>query len=184
MPKELGVTRRSAGSLLLLLALSCDARKPDSAARGAHDDAAPPPPAARATAESSKIHTDVEGLRHYVKLPDGVTHARWISRTRGDGVLGPSDYSVTAFVELSPAGWSGLACDGGAPAAARSRLLDAVDARALLPANIVVSLPSTLGEFTVQSAPLPSGCIQSASVLNIRSADRIGNGIWIDAYTM
>ena len=52
------------------------------------------------------------------------------------------------------------------------------------PADIVVPLSSTLDEFKVPSIPLPAGCVRSASVLNIRSVDRIGNGIWIDAYTM
>lgn len=132
----------------------------------------------------SKVHTDIEGLRQYVELPQGVTHVRWISRRRGDGVLGPSDYSLTAFVEMTPAGWSELACDGGAPAAPRSLLLNAADVRALLPGNIVVSLSPMMDEFRVPSISLPAGCVRSASVLNIRSVDRIGNGIWISAYTM
>ena len=182
------MTHRSASVLVLLAALACNAHKTDeSASPGSRADAAPPPPppAVSTTADRRQLHTDMEGLRHYIKLPEGVTHARWLSRTRGDGVLGPSDYSVTAFVELSPAGWNELACDaGGAPAAPHSVVLDAADARALLPGNIVVSLSLILGEFKVPSIPLPAGCIQSASVLKIRSLDRIGSGIWVDAYTM
>ncbi len=179
------MTPRLVSLLLPLAALACDAHKTGSAPGGSREDAASPPaPAVSATAERAKVHTDIEGLRRYIKLPDEVTHARWISRTRGDGVLGPSDYSVTAFVELGPAGWKELACDGGAPAAHRSLLLDAADARTLLPGDLVVSLSPTLGEFKVPSVPLPGGCIQSASVLNIRSVDRIGDGLWIDAYTM
>jgi hypothetical protein len=183
--RKLAVTPRSAARLLFpLAALACDARKTEeSASRGSREDASAWPPPVDTTAELPKVHTDIEGLRHYVELPEGVSHVRWISRTRGDGVLGPSDYSLRAFVEMSPAGWNELACDGGAPAAPRSLLLNAADARALLPGNIVVPLSPMLDEFKVPSIPLPAGCVRSASVLNIRSVDRIGNGIWIDAYT-
>ncbi len=175
---------------ILLVALSpvmagCDDHKTDDAASHARPiDASSAIAPATATPEASKLHTDVAGLRTYLKLPEGVTHARWILRTRGDGVLGPSDYSVTAYVELSPAAWSQLACDAGAPAAPHSLLLDAPEARSLLPGDVVVSLSPMQGEFKVPSIPLPGGCVQPASVLNVRTADRIGNGIWIDAHTM
>ena len=176
--------------MILLIALApvmagCDDHKTDDTAKRAGPigaSSAPAPPTA--SPEASKLHTDVAGLRSYVKLPEGVTHARWILRTRGDGVLGPSDYSVTAYVELTPAGWSQLACEAGAPAAPHSLLLDASDARSLLPGDVVVPLSPMQGELKVPSIPLPGGCVQPTSVLKVRTADRIGNGIWIDAHTM
>jgi hypothetical protein len=173
---------------ILLVALpwamaGCDEHKTDDAApRAAPIGQASARAPATASPEAPKVHTDVAGLRSYVKLPEGVAHARWILRTRGDGVLGPSDYSVTAYVELNPAGWSQLACDAGAPAAPHSLLLDAPEARSLLPGDLVVTLSPMQGEFKVPSIPLP-GCLQPVSVLDIRTVDRIGNGIWIDAYT-
>ncbi len=172
--------------LTALLAAACTFHKGEDAA---HEDASSSrPPAIVDAALASPVHgvrTDVEGLRHYIQLPEGVTHCRWVTQAKGDGVLGPSDYNLTAFVELSPAGWNEVSCDGGASEAPRRMEVDAAEARSLLPGNIVVSLaPTTSGKLLVPSTPLAAGCIHTASVLNVSSVNRVGNGLWIAAYTM
>jgi hypothetical protein len=186
---EVVVASRLLASLLLTLsAIACTTQRGDESKSPKGDEttsggsrvAAP----SSATEEVSKVHTDVEELRQSIHLPAGVTHARWIVRRKGDGVLGPGDYSMTAYVELSPAGWTQLACDGGAPGEPHSQLIDADLARALLPANTVVSLSLLQGQFRVPTVPMPSACVPSASTLHIGSVDRIGDGLWIHAFTM
>lgn len=165
--------------LTALFAAACTFHKGDD---GAREDAAPPrPPATVAPGPASpglSVHSDIGGLRHYIELPEGVTHCRWITRAKGDGVLGPSDYVLTAFVELSPAGWNELSCDGGPREAAHKMDVDATEARSLLPGNAVVSLATTAGgRLLVPSTPLAAGCIRSALVLNVRSVNRVGDGL-------
>lgn len=166
-----------------LLVPACTLGKGDVAART--DASSSRPPATAAPAQASPVRSEVEGLRQRIHLPEGVTHCRWVTQARGDGVLGPADYALTAFVELSPAGWSEISCDGAAPEAPTKIEVDAAEARSLLPGHIVVSLaPAKGGTLLVPILPLAEGCVVSASVFHIGSVGRVGNGLWIEAFTM
>jgi|HubBroStandDraft_6_1064221.scaffolds.fasta_scaffold222340_2 hypothetical protein len=169
-----------------LLVPACTFHKGDDETR---EDAAPSrPPATVDAAQAAPVHavytvhSDVEGLRRYLQLPEGVTHCRWITQAKGDAAQGPSDSILTAFVELSPAGWNESSCDGGAPGAPRKMEVDAAEARSLLPGRVVVSLAGTAGDkLLVPSTQLAAGCVHAASALDVSSVDRVGNGLWIVA---
>jgi hypothetical protein len=193
------VRRRFVAGLLAVAAVGpgCDRRSrqgpgadPSSEASESSERPDKRAPAASGPADAAmdapQVHTDLAGLRHYIELPAGVTACRWIEKVRGDGILGPSDTFLTAFVELSPAGWAEVACDGGIPTEATDSLtVDPSVAGALLPVAFVSSLSRTpQGRVVVPGALLPRGCIQTASVLDVRSAHRVGAGLWIEAHTM
>jgi hypothetical protein len=183
---EVTAIRRRLHAIFFVTALlvpACTLGKSDEGGRT--DAPSSRPPTTAVPAQVSPVHSDVEGLRQRIQLPGGVAHCRWVTRARGDGVLGPTDYTLTAFVELSPAGWNEVSCDGAAPEAPRKIEVDAAEARSLLPGHIVVSLaPAAGGKLLVPITPLAAGCVVSASGFNIGSVGRVGDGLWIEAFTM
>jgi hypothetical protein len=148
-----------------------------------------PAPAASAAEEAPVVHDDVEGLRAWIHLPRGVASCRWIAHTMGDGILGPSDYQVTAFVELTADGWAEVLGDAAALAPERDASpwklhAKTEEARALLPASLVTALPAPeKGRVEVPSVPLPAESIVSASSLRVRQVWRVAGGLWISGIT-
>jgi hypothetical protein len=132
---------------------------------------------------SLQVSTDIDRLRAMLQLPAGVTSCRWVEQRIGNGVLGPSDFFVTAYVELSPAGWKelegvagGLAVKDPAPG---STPFNARLVRALLPSRIATASAESDKTVMIPSEALPTHFIQSNSTLNVNSVRRVGDGLWI-----
>ena len=58
--------------------------------------------------KESEVSTDVNELSEFINLPAKPLSVKWAYRRSGDGLLGPSDYAITAVIKLNEADFKGL----------------------------------------------------------------------------
>lgn len=56
----------------------------------------------------SEVSTDVNELREFINLPAKPLSVKWTQWSSGAGLLGPSDYAITAVIKLNEADFKAL----------------------------------------------------------------------------
>jgi hypothetical protein len=161
----------SLAALALGLLAACD--KPESSR--------PPAPTAPV------VHTDVATVQQFVALP-GITAARWIEEPRvpvdpRTSVPGPTDYALSAYVEVDASAWPALETTLGGPTGTTTLRISERRAALLFPPSVLATRPRKGDEVVITAsdyniAPLRRGARQG------EVARRVGAGLLMTFFTM
>jgi hypothetical protein len=135
-----------------------------------------------------EVREDLGRLRKYVDLPPGNHRCRWtigpVVATSSRFAVGPSDYSISAFVQLEADAWAALGVDTAPDATGHHKLVAVHLAQALLPPAHLPSKQSGDANY-VKLAGVPFGPALSWGRMPYRvsSAFRLGDGLWLGLET-
>jgi hypothetical protein len=134
---------------------------------------------------TSTPSSDIAALAQRVRLPVGVSAARWFVRARRPPgsrlVPGPTDTVLIAYVTLTPSGWA-----AAAPLIKQlepvTKRISVEDARALLPPATLSSLPTDGMRVELTGIPLDLSPLDTA-IYHPSAGLRIGDGFFASFYT-
>jgi hypothetical protein len=140
------------------------------------------------TAKAPVVHTDAATVEKYVSLP-GIVAVRWLeepvvpSDTR-TLVPGPSDYGLTAYVELDPSVWPALEKQlGGPKGPPTERPMKESWAVLILTAHVLEQLPRDGGSRIVTMTEYDIRSVRRGT-RHGDTARRIGPGLLMSFSTM
>ena len=141
------------------------------------------------------VRTDLAGLRQYLNLPAGDYKCKWILRNLGAAnsrVPGPTDYAITAFIEIDEGAWAQLPALRLPPvepmedlpgSRADSLLVKPELAQKLLPESALSEAQPAPGGFLVLQGQAIAKDSLAKHALRIGRAVRLGDGLFVTLQT-
>jgi hypothetical protein len=129
-----------------------------------------------------EIRTELSALGKLINLPPGTRAVRWAVLPRGSAGLGPSDYTLHAYIELDDTGLKVFEQQGGNPSAASTLWMPEEVARLLLPPQLHPSATPVNGAWSITGHEFDSQSL-ARMPYQIDEAIRVTSGLLVIAST-